>query len=487
MSATTPEVARWCTTLTIDGEQVAGAGEPRPVYDPATEEILAAPADATLEQCDAAIAAAGRALTSPAWTDPSARAADLGTLADVLYRHAEELAIAQMREVGTPISTSHGMQVATPIRILRRYAELAGEDRTVALPTDDFGVRTVSRVSFRPVGVVGAITAYNAPLLLALNKVGAALAAGCTVVLMPSPLAPLTILRLGELAAEAGLPPGVLNVVAGGPDVGRRITAHAGVAAATFTGSVPVGREVMRQAADHVTNIVLELGGKSPAIVLPSADLEEVARPLHERYCRNAGQGCSAPTRLLVPQDRMTDFVDLTRAVFAGIAVGDPAEPTTLVGPLISAPHRDRVEDMIAAAIASGGQVAAGGGRPDTTRGWYLNPALVTGVDNTAPISRDELFGPVAVALPYRDVEEAIEIANDTALGLHAMVYGETEEAGAVAERLRAGQVTVNGGGGFRTDAPLGGFKQSGIGRESGEWGVREFLEPQHIQRPVAG
>jgi aldehyde dehydrogenase (NAD+)/betaine-aldehyde dehydrogenase len=312
------------------------------------------------------------------------------------------------------------------------------------------------------------------------------LAAGCSVVLLASPQAPLATLMLGQIAAQVGFPAGVLNVIVGGPEVGRRLTEHPDVAVVTFTGSVPVGRMVMAQAASHIARVVLELGGKSAAILLPGADFDAVVGPLHQRYARNAGQGCASPTRLLVPANRMDDFIDLSRAAYERIVVGDPFNRDTLVGPLISSAHRARVEGYVQSAVDNGGFIAAGGGRPPLDRGWFVNPCLVAGVPNSARISQEEVFGPVAVVLPYTDVNDAVRIANDSTMGLHAMIFGPLDEALDIAPRLAVGQVTINGGGsGSRTDAPMGGFKQSGIGREAGRWGLSEFLQPQHVHWPI--
>jgi aldehyde dehydrogenase (NAD+)/betaine-aldehyde dehydrogenase len=249
-----------------------------------------------------------------------------------------------------------------------------------------------------------------------------------------------------------------------------------------MTGSVEVGRQVMRQAADTVKGVVLELGGKSAGIVLPGADLSKVALPLHGRYLRNAGQGCQSPTRLLVPQSIFDDFIDVSREAYLRIPVGDPLDKATMAGPLITEAHRARVEGYIGRALAAGGEILAGGGRPELEKGWFMNGALLGGLGNDAEIARSELFGPVAMVIPYRDVDHAIAMANESIFGLAASVFGPTDLACQVATRLRAGTVQINGGGAFRVDSVLAGWKQSGIGREWGEDGILEFLETQHIQ-----
>jgi aldehyde dehydrogenase (NAD+)/betaine-aldehyde dehydrogenase len=431
----------------------------------------------------AAVTAAERAFQNEAWAlGPERRAAALTALADRLDAAREEFAVAITYEVGTPISLARTLQVGMAVDALRAYAALATVDRTEQLPPIEGPAANGGLVAYRPVGVVAALTAYNYPLFLAAQKVGAALAAGCTVVLLPSPLAPLTTLMLGGIARDV-LPPGVLNVLLGGPAVGEALTLDRRVRKISFTGSVPVGERIMRQAAGGVRGVVLELGGKSPNILLPGTDLAAVAPAVHARYLRNAGQGCASPTRILVERGRYDEFAELTRAYIETVPFGDPFEEETLVGPVISPAHAAQIADLVDAAVAGGAGVLAGGKPTDRARGWWYPPTVLGGVDNSAPICQEEIFGPVSVVLPYDDLDHAVEIANNTVFGLAASVYGPTRaECLQVAARLRAGMVTINGGGGMRTDAPFGGFGASGIGREIGEWGVREFLEPQQIQ-----
>jgi aldehyde dehydrogenase (NAD+)/betaine-aldehyde dehydrogenase len=386
-------------------------------------------------------------------------------------------------EVGTPVAIAGALQVQWPIEHLRWYADQAVVDRDEDLGPHGFPAPSHSVVAYRPVGVVAAIAAYNYPLTLAVHKLGPALATGCTVVLLPSPRTPVATLLLARLVQEAGFPPGVVNVLVGDASAAQRLTEHRHVAKVTFTGSVEVGRHVMRQAASHLAGVVLELGGKSPAILLPDADVASVAPALHLRYCRNGGQACAAPTRLLVHRSQWDEFVDVTRSTIASVPVGDPRDPATVVGPMISSQHRDRVEGYVSAAVAQGASVLAGGGRPDLERGWFTNPVVLTDVESSWPVAQEEIFGPVSVVMAYDSVDEAVAIANDTPYGLHAYVYSaDLDAARALAPRLRAGAVSINGGGGFRPDAVMGGFGVSGIGRELGTWGIHEFLEPQHVQ-----
>jgi aldehyde dehydrogenase (NAD+) len=472
--------------LLIDGQLTPGAGEPVVVVNPATEEALGAINAATPEQTDRAVRAARRAFDEGPWSrlDPAARSAALHRFADAFERRADELLATIVSEVGTPVQLAKPLQIDSALRHFRNYADLAARDLTHDLGADATPP-SHSVIHYRPAGVAIGVTAYNYPLMLAASKIGAALAAGCTAVLLPSPRTPFSSLILGELAVEAELSPGVLNVIVGGPETGAALTSRPDIDRVSFTGSVPVGQAIMRQCVDHVTGVVLELGGKSPAIVLPSMPLDEVhVATIHLRYMRNAGQGCASPTRILVPQDRRDAFLEITQHVFDTVGVGDPWDPHTVVGPLIRDDHRRRVEGFVERAIAEGGRVLAGGGRPTSpTRGYFVKPALVGDVSPDSEIAQEEIFGPVATFFTYENLDDAVALANRSKFGLAAYVYGDDlEEARAVAGRLRAGSVYINGGGGIRPDAPFGGWGASGIGREWGEEGVREFLEPQHVQ-----
>lgn len=471
--------------LLIGGEAVPGGGASIEVVDPANGTVAARVAGADREQAGRAVAAARQAFDTGPWASapPAERSALLDRIADGIERRRDEFVDAIVTEAGSPVAIAGALQVDWPVKHLRHYARLAREDRTEDLGRHTDPTASASVVEYRPVGVVAAIAAYNYPLLLLVHKLGAALAAGCTVVAIPSPRTPLATLMLGEVLREAQTPPGVVNIVVGDADIARAVTENPDVDKIAFTGSVAVGEQVMRQAATGVRDVVLELGGKSPAILLPGTDLAAVVPGVHLRYSRNGGQACAAPTRILVHESQWDDFLDVSRRTYASIHVGDPRDPATVVGPMITEAHRDRVERYVREAIDGGATIAAGGGRPDIASGWYVNPVLVTGVRNTDRICQEEIFGPVAVAMPYRTVDEAVALANATRFGLHAYVFGpDLSAARALAPRLRAGTVSINGGGGFRPDAPMGGFGASGIGREVGTWGVHEYLEPQHIQ-----
>ncbi len=467
------------TQLLIDNHSVAGEGDGLTIISPATEDTVARFQGASAGQVDLAVGAARRAFDSGSWADPGLRKAVLLKFADLIEQNRDHLMDALMAEVGSPVNLKAN-HIDTPAQFIRWFAEMGTRDRTRHLgPNPAFNA--VSTVAYRPVGVVAAITAFNYPLLIGLTKIGAALASGCTTVLLSSPLAPLAVLAMGDLVRQAGFPPGVVNLIAGGASVGQALTGHPEVNKISFTGSVAVGKQVMHQAADGLRGVVLELGGKSAAILLPGTDYDKDALWLHARYARNAGQGCGSPTRILVEESRFDEFVAASRQAYAQIRVGDPRDPATVVGPVITQAQRERIEAGVARAVAAGGTVLAGGGRPDIAKGWFTNPVLVGGIDNQATLAREELFGPVSVVLTYRTVEEAVRIANDSELGLKAYLFGPKDQCLKLVPQLRVGTVQINGGSALRPDAPMTGYKLSGLGSEWGEDGLREFVVPQHI------
>jgi aldehyde dehydrogenase (NAD+)/betaine-aldehyde dehydrogenase len=474
----------WRCDPFIGGEYVRGEGPLLVVENPATEAVITTVRQTSLRQLDAAVTNSRQAFESGVWQDPELRRAVLSRLADLLEARSAEFASALVQEVGTPVALCQPLQLGGPISLLRylvRKTDLARE-RIRMLGRDDRVPASESMIRYAPVGVAAGIGAYNYPLMFVISKACTALAAGCASVFLPSPQTPLATLLFGEVAAEAGIPPGILNIVVGGADIGVALSSHPGIDKVSFTGSVAVGRQVMIQAAQGIKGVVLELGGKSAAIVLPGADLAKVAMPLHSRYLRNSGQGCQSPTRHLVPRKQFDDFIDVSREAYAKIQIGDPWDPATLGGPLISKAHRARVEGYIERSKQEGGRVLLGGGRPPMERGWYHNPTLIGGVNNDSEIARNELFAPVAVAMPYDSVEEAIAIANASDFGLAAHLYGPLDLAKRTAERLSVGTIYINGGGQLRTDSVLMGWKHSGLGCEWGEEGVMEFLGVKHLQ-----
>jgi aldehyde dehydrogenase (NAD+) len=467
------------TGLLIDNQDRAGEGALLRVVNPATEELVAEFAGASLAQVDAAVTAAKRAFDSGVWKDPQFRKATLLKFADLIQENRDALMEALVLEVGSPVNLKPN-HIDTPATFLRWFAEAATKDRTRHLGPNVTNT-AVSMIAYRPMGVIAAITAFNYPILIGATKIGSALAVGNTTVLLSSPQAPLAVALLGDLVRRAGFPPGVVNIIAGGADVGRALTEHPSVAKVTFTGSVNVGRQVMQQAAAGLRSVVLELGGKSAAIMLPGVDFKKYALWLHTRYARNAGQGCGSPTRILVEESRYEEFCAVSREVYPMIKIGDPRDRSTIVGPVVTSAQRDRIEAGVAQAVEAGATIIAGGGRPEMRKGWFVNPTLVGGLDNNASLTRNEIFGPVSVVLTYRTVEEAIKIANDSELGLKAYLFGAKDECLKLVPELYVGTVQINGGSPLRPDAPMMGYKHSGIGAEWGEDGLREFMHPQHI------
>jgi acyl-CoA reductase-like NAD-dependent aldehyde dehydrogenase len=471
--------------LLIDGQFVSPQGERWPVYNPATEQVIATVGGASAEQVDAAVAAARAAFPGWAALPGEQRSRYIHRLADVLEAAADQLLPSIVNEVGTPVSLASFLQVRMAVQQhLRWAAEAAKTDRIQHLGPWNEPVPTLSDVVLEPVGVVAAITGYNYPLNLAIFKFGAALAAGCTVVLLPSPRTPLTTLLLGELIRQAELPPGVMNVITGNADVGRQLSSHPGVDRVSFTGSDAVGAMIMAQAAGSLTGVTLELGGKSPSIVLPDADIGQVAVETHLRWSRNGGQGCAALARLLVHESVYDEFLAASAPAFDQMIVGDPWDPATNIGPMIRPDHQARVRGFIDDSLAAGGRKLLQVTKPLPAKGWFVNPVLLGNLPAEARAVQQEIFGPVAVILPFKDTDDAIRLANDTPYGLAANVWcgDNLDEGRRVAERVRAGTVWINGGGSMRPDAPFGGYGRSGIGRELGEWGMREYLEVKHIQ-----
>ena len=480
--------------LLVGGQLLETTGDSEiAIENPATESIIARVTSASTGDADAAIGAARRAFDSGPWArmSPAERSAILHRWMDLAERDREHIIDLLVAEVGTPITLSRALQVDVAFQYGRWFADaasrgpLGGWEREAGVHHDP--VAAASLFVRESVGVTLAITAYNFPIIMFVAKVFGALAAGGSAVVLASPRTPLATLAFARLSLEAGVPEGQVNVLVGGPDVGRFACEHADVDMITFTGSVQVGREILRQAAETLKKVTLELGGKSPNVILPGISLESVVAQCILRFARNAGQGCGCTTRILVPRPSYAEFIELARDFIVGIKTGDPTDPATFIGPLISGDLRERVEGYVERALAEGAVLEAGGGRPDLPTGYYMNTALIGGVDNSAEICQEELFGPVGVVLPYDTVDEAVAVANATRYGLNANVFGPTDDALAVARRIRSGTVTVNGGGGSRPDASYGGYRQSGIGREMGEDGFLEFFELKHIQWPLNG
>ena len=456
----------------VDGRWVPSAGTGTiPVIDPTTTEPMGSvPAGAPEDVVDA-VAAARRAL--PAWSQvaPEQRGRYLAAIADALERRSAEVAELIAMEVGMPEDRCLEEQV--PVEDFRVNAELAA---TFAFEAESYGALVLRE----PVGVVAAITPWNYPLGQIAAKVGPALAAGCTVVVKPSEVAPLSAFVLAEIIEEVGLPDGVFNLVSGaGQTVGDALVAHPDVDLVSFTGSTRAGTRIGALAMQRVARVTLELGGKSPLVVLDDADLEEaVTFAVHDCF-GNSGQTCNALTRLLVPREVATAAAAIAARVADAVVIGDPLEPGTDLGPLVSETQRDRVRDLIRRGVAEGATLVAGG--PDAPEGaadgFFVRPTVFADVTNNMTIAREEIFGPVLSIVAYADEEDAVRIANDTDYGLWAGVWsGDADRARRVARRIRAGGVGINGASG-NAWTPFGGYKQSGIGRECGPYGLEEFLE----------
>ncbi len=478
----------------INGKWQAGEGDIVRSVNPTTGQTMAETPSATERQVAEALASARSAFDGGEWSRLSAqdRSVLLFTLADLIERDKEDLVELVVSEVGSPVTLARALQVGAPIMYFRWHAEAAlrgpRDGIEQQLPLHYEPVTTSSMLLREPVGVVAAITAYNYPINLVSWKLGPAFAAGCPAVLIPSPRGILCTVALVRLMEEAGFPAGAVNMVFGQPAVTEQVVLSDAVDMVSFTGSVPVGAKIMALAAQGIKKVVLELGGKSPNIVLPGADISSTIGPSVMRFCRNAGQGCGATTRTLVPQENYQQFIEETADFMSKLVVDDPHHDTTEIGPLITDEHRQRVAGFVERAQTEGGEIMVGGGQPsDKPEGFFFEPTLIASVGNEAEVSQEELFAPVGVVLPYSDPDEAISLANQSRFGLNANIWGPTSEALAMARKIRSGTVTINGGGGMRPDAPWGGYGESGVGRECGEEGFREYFEVKHVQWPVDG
>lgn len=466
--------------LLVGGELAAAeGGRAFPVVDPSTGEAVGEAGDGSAADMERAIAAARSALDGTRWaTDHELRARCLRQLQAAMRAEAETLRRDLVAEIGCVVRMTYGDQLDRPIEKLGFYADLA-ERYAYATRLEGGDELSGSWLFREPVGVVGAITPWNIPVELDLAKVGAALAAGCTVVLKPSPLSPWSATHLGRLVAEATeLPAGVFNVVpSSSNEVAALLTTDPRVDAVAFTGSTATGRRVMAAAAATVKRVMLELGGKSANVILPDADLERVVPVAASFVCFNAGQSCILPSRLLVPRDRYDECVDLAADGLAAVPWGDPTDPGVFMGPLISEAQRERVEGFVARAVEEGARVVVGGQRGEGP-GFFFEPTLLADVEPDATVAQEEVFGPVLSVIAYEDEDDAVAIANGTIYGLAGYVWGgDPERAVAVARRLRTGMVAVNGGSFIGAELPFGGRGQSGIGREWGVAGFEEFLE----------
>ena len=486
MTTPTASSAAMTTQMIVGGQSVDAAdGQTFEVVSPATGSVIATVPLGGREDVDRAVAAARAAFDDPkGWANwaASKRGRSLAKLAALIKQHTEELAQLESRNVGKPISGARG-EVTGAGLVFEYYAGAANKIFGQTIPVSKPGLDLTLR---EPIGVVGLIVPWNFPLLMASWKVAPALAAGNTAILKPASYSPLTAIRLGELALEAGIPAGVLTVVTGpGGTAGASIAAHPGIGKVAFTGETTTGQEIMRLASGNVKKISLELGGKSPNIVFADADLEKFARESPYSVFDNCGQDCCARSRILVERSVHERVVELFAAATRNLKVGDPADEATEMGPLVSVKQRDRVRDYIEIGLAEGATLVLGGDAPDDPTlvgGAYLMPTVFDGVSNEMQIAREEIFGPVVSIIPFDTEEEALRLANATPFGLSGSIWSrDIGKALRAAKALQAGVISVNCNSSVHTEAPFGGYKMSGIGRELGMSALDLYTETKNV------
>ena len=466
------------TRFYVDGEWVeSSTGNTLGVINPATEKVIDSVALGREQDVDKAVAAARVAFDSYSQTSQEERIELLGKIIDCYKARMEDVAATISEEMGAPISLAHSMQAPMGLDHLMTTLDVLREFKF----EEDFGS---SRVIREPVGVCGFITPWNWPINQIACKVAPALAAGCTMVLKPSEIAPFNAILFAEILDAAGVPAGVFNLVNGdGPTVGTALSSHPDIDMVSFTGSTRAGIEVARNAAPTVKRVAQELGGKSANILLDDVDFREAIARDVSWLCTNSGQSCIAPSRMLVPESRMGEAAAIAKEAAERVKVGDPNAPDTAMGPVVSELQFNRVQDLIQAGIDGGAKLVTGGtGRPDGLDvGYYVKPTVFSHVDNNMQIAQQEIFGPVLSLIGYADEEDAVRIANDTMYGLSSYISsGDLEHARAIARRIRAGNVYLNGAP-PDSKTPFGGYKRSGNGREWGRYGLEEFLEAKAV------
>jgi len=465
----------------LGGRWVASrGGVEEPVLDPSTGAAFGAATLATADDVDAAAGLARESFESGVWSGRSVgeRAAVLRAAADHIEQLGAQAVDLLTRELGCPRWFAERAHVPNPIRHLRYYADLIETEPLEEIRTDGTNRSLVVR---EPVGVVGAITPWNGPLSSPAIKIGPALAAGCSVILKPPPETPLTAYLLADAFEAAGLPEGVLSVLPGDRETGAHLVRHPQVDKIAFTGSTGAGRAIMADCAQRIARVTLELGGKSAAIVLDDADVDVVLRTVVPMALTVNGQLCIAQSRVLVPRSREREFRDALAATLAALPVGDPFDPATQIGPLVSERQRERVEGYLTVAADEGAHVIGGARPAGLDAGYYVSPALLADVDNGMRVAQEEIFGPVIALIAYDSEDEAVRIANDSIYGLSGSVWTSDPDRGvAIARRVRTGMVSINGAP-QSWGTPFGGYKQSGVGREMGPEGLRSFHELKSI------
>ncbi|MGW6787950.1 aldehyde dehydrogenase family protein [Streptomyces chartreusis] len=486
--------------LFVGGSWVEPDGGHYPVIDPATEETVGGAPEASRDQVLAACAAAREAFGPWSRTAPEERAAVLARAADIIQGHLGRYAELAQAETGATTGTARGMQVGVGVARFRRYARVEPAEWAVAPQINDAGGGTSHALKAvgagkagvmgalavrQPVGVVTCITSYNNPWANPAGKIAPALAMGNTVVVKPAPQDPLSVYRMAEALEAAGVPPGVVNVVSGrSVEVGEAAVSSPDVDMVSFTGSTAVGRRIAEACGRDMKRQLMELGGKGAAVVFDDADIGSAVAGIGTTFSFYSGQICTAPTRVLAQRGVYGRLVEQLAAYAGRLKVGDPREASTVVGPVISAEHRDRVESYVETGRKEGAVVVAGGERPPYERGFYVAPTLLADCTNDMRVAREEIFGPVVCVIPFDDEEEGIALANDTEYGLIDYVWsGDVARAFRVARRLRAGGVGVNTVG-RNMEAPFGGFKQSGVGRDVGSYALHAYSEVQAIVWP---
>jgi len=491
--ATTSTLAAGEERMLIGGElRTARSGRTFEVLNPATEEVIGVVADAGPEDLDDAVVSARRAFDETDWsTNCELRVRGLRQLQAAFTAHADELRTMTVAETGSPVSFTYSAQLDAPVEGLGWVATLAEEYQweTDLGDASPMGIPSHRWIRREATGVVGAITPWNVPHQINLAKLGPALAAGNTVVLKPAPDTPWCATALGRLVAEeTDIPPGVVNIVPSSEhSVGALLSGDPRVDQISFTGSTATGRLVMVSAADSLKKVFLELGGKSAFVILDDADLRGACATAAFTVCTHAGQGCAITTRLLVPRAQFDEAVESTAKVLSKLPAADPTDPGTICGPLISARQRERVEGYLSLARDEGGTVVAGGGRPEgLDRGYFVEPTLLVGLSNSSRVAQEEIFGPMLVVIPHDGDDDAVALANESTYGLSGSVWSaDRHRAVGVADRIRTGTIGINGGLWFSPDMPFGGYKQSGVGRESGVAGFEEYLETKSIAEPA--